>query len=140
MQHYLLKKRITKNSTTLKNSENKKTVVIGASDNPERYSYLAVLNLRKGGFPVEAVGMKAGEVDGLKIQTGFPEIKDVDTVTLYVGPKNQPYWYDYILSLKPKRIIFNPGTENPEFEKITEEKGIETTVACTLVMLSIGNY
>ena len=124
----------------MKNSEKRKTVVIGASDNPERYSYLAILNLRKGGHEVEAVGMKAGEVDGVNIQVGFPEIKDVDTVTLYVGAKNQPYWYDYILSLKPKRIIFNPGAENPDFEKITSEKGIETTIACTLVMLSIGNY
>ena len=129
-----------KNSITLKNSEKRKTVVIGASDNTERYSYLAVLNLYKGGHEVEAVGIKEGEVDGIKIQTGFPEIKDVDTVTIYVGAKNQPSWYDYILSLKPNRIIFNPGAENPEFEKIASEKGIEVTVACTLVMLSIGNY
>lgn len=117
-----------------------KTVVIGASENPERYSYKAVRSLHKHGKEVVGVGLKAGEIDGIKILDGKPAISDVDTVTLYVGPANQPAWYDYILSLKPKRIIFNPGTENPEFEKRAKENGIEVVEACTLVMLSIGNY
>lgn len=118
----------------------KKTVVLGATENPERYAYLAVLQLLRRGHEVVPVSLKKGEVEGLHILTGFPEIKDVDTITLYVGTKNQPYWYDYILSLKPKRIIFNPGTENPELEAMAEKKGIQTLEACTLVMLSVGSY
>ncbi len=117
-----------------------KTVVIGASENTERYSNKAVRSLLHHGEEVAAVGLKEGEIEGVKILTGHPSIENVDTVTLYVGPANQPAWYDYILSLKPKRIIFNPGAENSEFEKMAEEKGIETVEACTLVMLSIGNY
>lgn len=117
-----------------------KTVVIGASENPARYSNIAVRRLQGYGEDVIAVGLKAGEINGIKILDGKPAIADVGTVTLYVGPANQPAWYDYILSLKPKRIIFNPGTENPEFEKMTKENGIETVEACTLVMLSVGNY
>ncbi|CAN5915282.1 CoA-binding protein [soil metagenome] len=117
-----------------------KTVVIGATENTSRYSNMAVKSLLKHGKEVAALGLKAGEIDGVKILTGSPEIKDVDTVTMYVGPKNQPPLYDYILSLKPKRIIFNPGAENEELEKMAEAKGIEVIEACTLVMLSIGNY
>jgi predicted CoA-binding protein len=94
----------------------------------------------RDGHEVFPVGLKKGEISGLKIQNGFPEIKDVDTVTLYVGPAHQPYWYDYILSLKPTRIIFNPGTENPELENKATANGIEVEIACTLVMLSVGNY
>ncbi|MGQ0827556.1 MAG: CoA-binding protein [Bacteroidota bacterium] len=118
----------------------KKTVVIGASDNPERVSHQVVGRLQSRGHEVVPVGIKEGEINGLKIIKGKPAIADVDTVTLYVGPKNQPEWIDYILSLKPKRVIFNPGTENPEFETILKKNKIETEVACTLVMLSIGNY
>ncbi|HEU4716718.1 MAG TPA: CoA-binding protein [Bacteroidia bacterium] len=117
-----------------------KNVVIGASENPERYSNRAVRSLKSHGKEVVAVGIHEGEIDGIKIRTDRPQLTDVDTVTMYVGPKNQPAWYDYILSLKPKRIIFNPGAENPEFEKIAKENGIEVVEACTLVMLSIGNY
>ena len=118
----------------------KKTVVIGASPNPERYAHRAVLRLAEAGHPVEAVGMRNGRIGNADIQTGFPPISDVDTVTLYVGPRNQDHWADYIESLNPKRVIFNPGTENPDFENRLERKGIETIQACTLVMLSIGNY
>lgn len=117
-----------------------KTVVIGASENPERYSNRAVNSLLNHGKEVVALGLREGEIRGVKIQTGQPVISDVDTVTMYVGPANQSGWYDYILSLKPKRIIFNPGAENPEFEKLATENGIEVVEACTLVMLSIGNY
>lgn len=118
----------------------KKTVVIGASDNPERVSNQAVIKLKHKGHEVIPVGIKDGEINGLKIIKGKPMIADVDTVTLYVGPKNQAEWYDYIISLKPKRVVFNPGTENPEFETILQKNNIEATEACTLVMLSIGNY
>jgi len=119
---------------------NKKTVVIGASANPERYAYKAVLALQKNNHDVVPVGLKEGEINGIKIITGKPAITDVDTVTLYVGPQNQAAWMDYIFSLNPKRIVFNPGTENLEFQKLAASKGIETPEACTLVMLSIGNY
>ena len=118
----------------------KKTVVIGASDNPDRYSYRAVNMLKQHGHEVVPVGIRKGQVAGLAIHTDRPTEESVDTVTLYVGPQNQPAWYDYILDLKPKRIIFNPGTENEELEKMAQAKGIRTEEACTLVMLSIGNY
>ncbi len=118
----------------------KTTVVIGASENPERYSNRVTRMLKHKGMPVIAVGLKSGEIEGVKIQTGFPKVENVNTVTLYIGAKNQPSYYDYIISLKPVRVIFNPGAENPEFEKILEEKGIEAMKACTLIMLTIGNY
>ena len=118
----------------------KKTVVIGASDNPERTSYQAVQRLEKSGHEVIAVGIREGMIGNTAITKEKNFIADVDTVTLYVGPQNQPGWYDYILSLKPKRIIFNPGAENPGFEKMANANGIETPEACTLVMLSVGNY
>lgn len=117
-----------------------KTLVIGASENPQRYSNMAIKSLLRHGKEVAAVGLKEGEVDGVKILTGQPAIENVDTVTMYVGPRNQPPFYDYILSLKPKRIIFNPGAENEELEKLAQKNGIEVVEACTLVMLSVGNY
>lgn len=118
----------------------RKTLVLGASENPDRYSYRAVLTLLQHEEEVVAIGLKAGEINGVKIQIGTPTIENVDTITLYIGSKNQPEYYDFIFSLMPKRIIFNPGTENQTFEKMAEEKGIEVLNACTLVMLSIGNY
>jgi len=118
----------------------KKTVVIGASDNPERYSYKATLALQKHHHEVIPVGISDGEINGIKIIKGMVDIFNVDTISLYVGPKNQPFWFEYIIGLKPKRVIFNPGTENPEFEKLLQQNKIETIEACTLVMLSIGNY
>lgn len=118
----------------------KKTVVIGASEDPNRYAYKATVSLQKHGHEVVPVGMVDGEINGIKIINGKPAIEGVDTVTMYVGPKNQPHWYDYVLSLNPKRVIFNPGAENREFEKRLQENKIETIDACTLVMLSIGNY
>ena len=119
---------------------NKPTLVLGASGNPERYSYIATVRLRKHGHTVFPVGIKAGVIEGLDIQTNRPYYKNVDTVTLYIGPKNQPEWYDYILSLKPKRLIFNPGTENDILFKKASEAGIDCIEACTLVLLSIDNY
>jgi predicted CoA-binding protein len=117
-----------------------KTLVLGASTNPTRYAFMAVQRLSNYGIAVAAVGLKPGTIADVEIQTGMPEIANVDTVTLYLGPQNQPPYYDYILSLKPRRVIFNPGTENPEFEAMLTEHGIEAPSACTLVMLSVGNY
>ena len=118
----------------------KKTVVLGASDNPARYSFEAVSRLRKYGHEVVAVGRKAAEVAGVPIVSEPPAEENVDTVTLYLNPKAQEDYYDYILSLHPKRIIFNPGTENDALVELAEQNGIEPVEACTLVMLSTGQY
>jgi len=118
----------------------KTTVVIGASENPERYSNRVVRMLHHQNIPVVAIGLKKGEILGVKIQTGFPKINGVDTVTLYLAEKNQPPYYAYILSLKPQRVIFNPGTENSDFERTLREAEIEVLEACTLTILTVGNY
>ncbi len=118
----------------------KKTLIIGASENPERYAYKAAHKLTENGHQIVNIGIKAGEVAGQPIQTDKPVFADIDTITLYVGAKNQPEWYDYILKTQPKRIVFNPGTENPELKTLAEKAGIATIEGCTLVMLSIGNY
>jgi len=118
----------------------KKTLVLGASENPARYSNMAIQRLRRYGHPVVGVGNRAGQVDDVEIVTGQPSVEDVDTITLYMNPTNQRPYYDYILGLKPKRIIFNPGTENMELQHMAQQQGIETDYACTLVMLSIGQY
>lgn len=118
----------------------KTTVVIGASPNSDRYSYKATVSLVQHGHKVYPVGLREGKIGNLEIITGKPDIKEVDTVTLYVGPQNQAAWESYILSLKPKRIIFNPGTENDDILQRASNIGIECVEACTLVMLSIGNY
>ena len=117
-----------------------KTLVLGATPNPARYAYLAVMSLKRHGHEVIPVGIKKGSIDGLEIINTKPEISGIDTVTLYINPFNQKEWYDYILSLNPKRIIFNPGTENNELETMARSKGIETEEACTLVLLSTGQY
>ncbi|SMO62419.1 CoA-binding protein [Solitalea koreensis] len=121
-------------------SEKKKTLVLGASINPERYSYKAIHRLVQHGHPVVAIGMSSGEVAGIHIEQVNHIYKDIDTITLYVGPLNQPFFYNYIIDTKPKRIIFNPGTENQELLKLAVENGIETELACTLVLLSVNNY
>lgn len=118
----------------------KKTLVIGASTNPERYSYLAINSLKKHGHEVVAIGLKEGDVNGVKIQTGQPPFEWIDTVTLYVNISHQEAYYDYVLGLHPRRIIFNPGTENFDFEERATEAGIEALEACTLVMLSTGQF
>ena len=119
---------------------NKPTVVIGASNNPERYAYKATKLLSENGHTVYPVGLREGKINGIDIITLKQVFENVDTVTLYVGPANQPAWYDYILSLNPKRIIFNPGTENPELLKLANAKNIECIEACTLVLLTLKNY
>lgn len=118
----------------------KKTLVLGASDNPSRYSYLAVRKLANYQHPVVAIGRKKGKVGDVEIETDHRPIEDVHTITLYLNPQNQQQYYNYILDLKPSRIIFNPGTENEDLMSKAKEKGIETVIGCTLVMLSVGNY
>jgi len=120
--------------------QNKKTLVLGASDNPMRYSYLAINSLVRRGHPVVAVGLKQADVAGVNILTTPAPFTDVDTVTLYLNPGRQEQYYDYIVGLKPDRVIFNPGTENPELYRILKENGIGIEVACTLVMLSTNQY
>ena len=118
----------------------KKTVVLGASPNPARYSYLAVQRLKQSGHPVVAIGKRAAMSGDTAIETGMQATSDVDTVTLYLNPQRQKEYYDYILSLHPKRIIFNPGAENDELAALARQQNIEVLEACTLVMLSTGQY
>jgi uncharacterized protein len=120
----------------------KKTVIIGATSNPSRYAYIAAEMLTEYDHEIVPVGIKTGEVFGKPILDirKHPAVEEVNTVTLYIGPQHQAEWYDYILMLKPKRIIFNPGTENPEFEKRAENLGIEAVEGCTLVMLRSNQY
>jgi uncharacterized protein len=118
----------------------KKTLVLGASDNPSRYSYLAINSLRKHGHPVVAIGNKTGKVADVTIEKGQAAENDIDTVTLYLNPINQQQYYDYILSLNPRRIIFNPGTENEDLYEKAKQQGIQPLEACTLVLLSTGQY
>ena len=118
----------------------KKTLVLGASIKDEKYSNKAVRNLLLKGHEVNALGNMAGNIGNVTVATIPEPIDGIDTVTIYLNESNQTKYYDYILSLKPKRIIFNPGAENPELMKIANENGIQTTNACTLVMLSTGQY
>jgi predicted CoA-binding protein len=119
---------------------NKKTLVLGASPNPERYGYKATAMLKAHGFDVIPFGLRAGKIGDTEIITNLPDAEDVDTVTLYVGPQNQQSYIDYVIALKPKRVIFNPGTENEAFEASLKIAGIQPVVACTLVMLQTGQY
>lgn len=120
--------------------EKKKTLVLGASTNPARYSNLAIKKLRSHQHPVIGVGKRKGTVDDVKIETDHILVQGIDTVTLYLNPTNQKEYYDYILDMKPKRIIFNPGTENEELMRKAKENNIEALEACTLVLLSTGQY
>ncbi|MBI1221388.1 MAG: CoA-binding protein [Bacteroidetes bacterium] len=118
----------------------KNTLIIGASNNPDRYAYRAAHMLKNTGHPIIPFGVKRGEVAGQKILNAFPKDADIDTITLYINPRLQEQYYQQILELHPKRIIFNPGTENDELRDLAEEAGIETEYACTLVLLSSGQY
>jgi predicted CoA-binding protein len=120
--------------------KNKKTLVLGASTNPSRYSNMAINRLVNYGHSVVAVGLKEGEVSGVKIQTKQVPFTNIDTVTLYLNPQRQKEYYNYIIGLEPKRVIFNPGTENPELYQLLELNGIQREVACTLVMLGVNQY
>lgn len=117
-----------------------KTLVIGASTNPERYSNKAIHKLVAYGHETFAYGLKSGVVSGVVISTENEPIEGLDTVTLYLNPKNQEEHYNYITALKPRRVLFNPGTENPSFESILEQHGIQTERACTLVLLDTHQY
>lgn len=117
-----------------------KTLVIGASENPSRYSNIAINMLTEYKHEVVGIGAKAGNVAGVEFGTEQIPFSDVDTVTMYVGPQNQEKVIPYVLDLKPRRIIFNPGTENSSFAKQAEEQGIEVVEACTLVMLRTGQF
>ncbi len=118
----------------------KKTLVIGASLNPSRYSNIAIKRLKNYNHDVVAFGLKQGDVSGVSIDTELMPYKDIDTVTLYLNPKRQEQYYDFIIGLNPKRVIFNPGTENPDFYSKLKENNIKAEVACTLVLLSTGQY
>lgn len=117
-----------------------KTLVIGASHNPARYSYSAVKLLQHYGHEVVALGRRAREVGDWEILSGTPEIKDLDTITVYMNAQNQQDYQDYILGLHPKRVIFNPGAENPELANKLIKNGVEVLDACTLVMLRTNQY
>lgn len=118
----------------------KKTLVLGASANPDRYSYLAVNRLRGNGHPVVAIGKNKAVVADVTVETEKKPIQDIDTVSLYLNPSNQAAYYDYIVSLHPRRIIFNPGAENRELSELAKENGIQPLEACTLVLLATGQY
>ena len=120
--------------------KNKKTLVLGATTKPERYAFKAVNMLVEKGHSVLALGQNAGEVAGVKIQTKAIPLKNIDTVTLYLNPTRQRDYYNYIVEAKPKRVIFNPGTENPEFYQLLKLNDIKVEVACTLVLLATNQY
>ncbi|MFZ9002985.1 MAG: CoA-binding protein [Robiginitalea sp.] len=118
----------------------KKTLVFGASVKPYRYSYIAIRRLVDAGVQTEAFGQKEGRVKGVLIHTSLESFAGIHTVTLYLNPSRQKPFYKAIIDLKPQRVIFNPGTENPEFYRLLEDHGIHVEVACTLVMLSMDVY
>ncbi len=117
-----------------------KVLVFGASVKAIRYSNIAMKMLAEYDHEIVAIGGRKGEVEGIDIMTGHPELEHVDTITLYVGPARQQEHYDYLIGLSPKRIIFNPGTENLEFERMCTEAGIYAQSACTLVLLRTGQF
>jgi predicted CoA-binding protein len=118
----------------------KVTLVLGASTNPNRYSNIAIKRLVGKDLPTVALGLRKGKVLGVIIDAEKQDYKNIDTVTLYLNPKRQEEYYNYIINLKPRRVIFNPGTENMEFVRLLEDNNIESEVACTLVLLSINKY
>ncbi len=120
----------------------KKTVIIGATPNTARYAYAAAQRLTECQHEIVPVGIKQGELFGQEILPirEHPIISEVDTITMYIGPRHQPEYYKYLLNLNPHRIIFNPGSENEEFMALAKDKGIEVVSGCTLVMLGVGIY
>lgn len=119
-----------------------KTLIIGASNNPDRYSYKAAFSLQYNGYDFIPFGVKRGDVIGRTIHNDWNENwkDEVDTVTMYINPTLQEQYYDPIIQLKPRRVIFNPGTENYKFSQLLQENGIEYENACTLVLLNINQY
>ncbi len=120
--------------------KNKKTLILGATTKPERAAYKAIEMLVGKGHSVLALGQNMGEVAGIKIKTKAIPIKNIDTVSLYINPTRQKDYYNYIVEAKPKRVVFNPGTENPEFYQLLELNNIKVEVACTLVLLTLNKY
>lgn len=118
----------------------KRTLIIGASNNPDRYAYKAAEKLLLYGHEIELLGLRNDTIFGKTIDAEKKAFENIDTVTMYVGPQRQAEYYDYVVSLNPKRVIFNPGTENPEFEAVLSKNNIESEIACTLVLLGIGQY
>ena len=118
----------------------KKTLVLGASLNPVRYSNMAINRLVNNKFDVVAIGLREGHVAGVEISKVQQLFDDIDSVTLYLNPQRQKEYYTYIVSLNPRRVIFNPGTENPELYQLLHENNIESEVACTLVLLGTNQY
>ncbi len=117
-----------------------KTLVIGASSKPERYSNMAIHALRENNHEVIGLAKRKGMVSDVPIQNEFPSKEIIHTVTMYVGAKHQIEYYKSLLELKPERVIFNPGAENFELAELLELNGIETIEGCTLVMLSTGQF
>ena len=115
-------------------------MVLGATTKPDRYAFMAINSLVAKGHPVIAIGQQTGEVGGVKIQTKMVPVKNIDTVTLYINPIRQRDYYNYIIEAQPKRVVFNPGTENPEFYQLLRSNNIEVEVACTLVLLATNQY
>ena len=122
------------------NIEKKKTLVLGGSVNPTRFANKAIRKLRTYEHPVMSIGLKEGEVDDVNIQTGMPHFEDIHTVTIYLNTKNQKQYYDYIIGLKPKRIVFNPGTENLELSELARKNNIEVVEYCTLILLDTHTF
>ena len=118
----------------------KKTLILGATTNPTKYGYIATSRLHSYGHEVIPVGIRKGDIEGIEIKNDLPIIEDIDTITLYLNSTIQKDYYDYILKINPKRIIFNPGTENPELINLAKKNGIKVEIACTLVLLSLGEY
>ena len=123
-------------------NKSKLTLLVGATDNPERYAYLAAEMLQNNGVDFIPIGIKKGRVLGKEILDlrQFPDLKGIHTITLYLGPQNQSEWIEYLIGLKPERILFNPGTENPLFFQKATEAGIDAQNLCTLVMLTTGQF
>lgn len=119
---------------------NKRTLVIGVSLKPNRYSNIAVQRLRDNKIPTIAFGLKQGKVAGVSIETELLNYKDIHTITLYINAQRQKKYYEYILSLNPKRVLFNPGTENIEFMAILDANNIAYEIACTLTLLILNQY
>lgn len=124
----------------LKPTLGKRTLILGASTNPSRYSFLVANKLVRNGHEIIPVGVMKGEVAGVEIKSSTAGIDDIDTVTMYLGQRNQEEYADFLLNLKPKRVIFNPGTENPELMDKLNEQGVDAFEACTLVMLGTGQF
>ena len=118
----------------------KKTLIIGASDKPDRYAYKALHLLQSKGHKVEAIARRSMTISGVEVQKDKVQFEDIHTISLYLSAEFQPEYYDYILQLKPKRVIFNPGTENPELVELLKDNNIDYDIACTLVMLHTNQY